>query len=351
MLTGDLRRQLPSEGQLLDHIELALAHTDELLESILVMSRLEAGVIVPAVSSFPVQRILNRVMQMLAPQAEQKGLKFTVVPSDVLVRSDPALLERILLNLVSNAVQYTSRGGVLVGCRLTGANVRIQVWDTGRGIAPDHHESIFQEYFRLEPRDSRRGGLGLGLAIVRSCSALLGHTVQLASIPGRGSCFTVTVKPGAVVEEAARRPPFEEEPAEDTVAAFPNLKVLLVDDDGAALQMTRSLLSRWGCVVVTAGDSREARRLMQAQSTTIDLVISDLNLGGSETGAELICSWRAELAPHLPALVMTGDTSLNTARDIRQMGLPLLYKPVRPARLSAMMARLVGTASATSVGR
>lgn len=331
----------PQATPLLEHMESALHSTQSLLDSILVISRLESGLIAPNFMAFPVQPVLERLRRAFSAVAQKKNLSLRVVSCNAVVFSDPALLERILANLVSNALRYTDRGGVVLGCRRRGQALRIEVWDTGLGIAPEHQEAIFREFFRIERADDNRGGLGLGLAIVQSCTQLLGYTVELMSVPGRGSRFSLQVPLGQLPAHALVEPDLIAED-DSGPATFAGLRVLVVDDDAVILERTARLLERWGCQVIMAASGPQAEALLARESASPDLIISDLRLDHGELGTEVVQRLRARLRPNLPALLLTGDTSLQTARDVRRSGLTLLYKPVPPAKLRIVMKNLLG---------
>lgn len=331
----------PQAASLLEHMESALHSTQSLLDAILVMSRLESGLIAPNLMALPLQPVLQRVQRAFGAVAQKKNLRLRVVPSRAVVFSDPALLERIVANLVSNALRYTDHGGVVLGCRRRGDALHIEVWDTGLGIAPEHQQAVFREFFRVERAGENRGGLGLGLAIVQSCTQLLGHTVDVASAPGRGSRFSLQVPLGTLPAEAPAEPePLAEDDGEST--RFAGLRVLVVDDDAVILERTARLLERWGCRVIMASSGPQAQALLAREDASPELIISDLRLDHGELGTELVQRLRARLRPNLPALLLTGDTSLQTARDVRRSGLTLLYKPVPPAKLRIVMKNLLG---------
>jgi PAS domain S-box-containing protein len=331
----------PQTAPLLEHMESALHSTQSLLDSILVISRLESGLIAPNFMAFPLQPVLERLRRAFSAVAQKKNLSLRVVGCNAVVFSDPALLERILANLTSNALRYTDSGGVVLGCRRRGQALQIEVWDTGLGIAPEHQEAIFREFFRIERADDNRGGLGLGLAIVQSCTQLLGYTVGLTSVPGRGSRFSLKVPLGQLPAHALAEPDLMAED-DSGPATFAGLRVVLVDDDAVILERTARLLERWGCQVIMAASGPQAEALVARESASPDLIISDLRLDHGELGTEVVQRLRARLRPNLPALLLTGDTSLQTARDVRRSGLTLLYKPVPPAKLRIVMKNLLG---------
>ena len=324
----------------LDHMESALHSTQTLLDSILIMSRLETGMVVPNFMTFPLEPLLARLRAAFAPTARQKNVRFVVASSPLTVYSDPALLERVMANLVSNALRYTDEGGVIVACRRAGKDVRLEVWDSGIGIPAEHQEAVFREFYRIETNEDDRGGLGLGLAIVRSCTRLLGCPIDLRSVPGRGSRFSLRIVVGEPSRQASA-PAEIQVPDDSTDARFDGLRVLLIDDDALILEGMQKLLERWGCHVIPAQSGSQADVLLDG-AVSPDLVISDLRLDAGELGTEIVARIRRRYRPGLPAVLVSGDTSLQTARSVRQHGLPLLYKPVAPARLRAVIAKLCG---------
>ncbi|HVZ45057.1 MAG TPA: response regulator [Ramlibacter sp.] len=333
--------ELPETSrQLVTRMESALHSTQLLLDSILVMSRLENGMIVPNFTSFDLQPVLDRIRLGFEGAAKRKGLRLHVRPSRAVVFSDIGLLERILSNLVANALRYTDRGGVLVACRERGDTLQLEVWDTGVGIAAQHQAAIFDEFFRIDRGNDHQGGIGLGLTIVRSCSALLDCTVRLRSEPGRGSRFWLRV-PLRTQPAVAMPPLVPQMHDEDGARPFPGLGVLLVDNDHDILQATCSVLQRWGCVVAKATSGQQAEALLEASGSAPDLVISDLRLDDGELGTDLVMRLRKQYGQKLPALLLSGDTSLQTAREVRRHGLKLLYKPLPPGRLRAAIEGLL----------
>jgi PAS domain S-box-containing protein len=331
--------ELPEHARrIVGQMDSALQSTQLLLDSILVMSRLENGMIAASLAPFAIQPLLDRLRLGFEGAAKKKGLGLRVRASRAVVNSDMALLERILSNLVSNALRYTDHGGVLVTCRKRAAGLLVEVWDTGRGIALEHQESVFQEFFRIENAREDGGGIGLGLTIVRSCSALLDCAVALGSVPGRGSRFSLVVPYGELPAGAAE-PEADEADAEGT--PFEGLHVLIVDNDVDILQGTSNLLERWGCEVTRASSGPQAEALLAMKAFVPDIVISDLRLDDGELGTDLVTRMRRRYRQNLPAVIVSGDTSLHTAREVRRHGLKLLYKPLPPTRLRAVIANLL----------
>jgi CheY-like chemotaxis protein len=262
------------------------------------------------------------------------------------VRSDSLLLERIMLNLVSNAVRYTARGGVLVGCRRRGERLRIEVWDTGPGIAESQHQYIFDEFYQIpDPDRDRRGGLGLGLAIVDRFRRLLGHPVALTSRPGKGSCFSIEVPLCA--------PRVTRDEASDHIDLAPETAgvgaVLVVDDDPMVLEAMRGLLTGWGYRAITGG-SHETIVALVAEVPRPDLIIADFHLSGGRTGMETIAYVRAAFSAEIPAFLVSGDTSPERLQQARAQGYTLLHKPVTPMTLRSLVVKLCGPQTDESTG-
>jgi signal transduction histidine kinase/DNA-binding NarL/FixJ family response regulator len=328
----------PGERQrLIGRIDAAVAGMNELFDALLDISKLDAGVLTPDIGEFPIALLFKRLETTFAGAAREKGLELRLLSSGAWVRSDCILLERILLNLVSNAVCYTARGGVLVGCRRRGALLRIEVWDTGIGIPQDQRRHIFGEFYQLAGSErDRRGGLGLGLAIVDRLGTLLDHPVELKSVVGKGSRFCVSVPAGARRSSAAAIPPFE-----TALNAARGKLVLVVDDDALVLEGMRGVLQSWGCRVVTAESDQVAVLKLAEERTRPDLIISDYRLAQGATGFELIEGLQEAFGPGIPAFLISGDTAPERLRDARASGYLLLHKPVQPMTLRAMLNRML----------
>ena len=253
--------------------------------------------------------------------------------------SDPTLLYRILLNLMTNALRYTCEGGVLLACRLVedGQQVRIEVWDSGIGIDPEHQQSIFKEFYQVDNAERDRGkGLGLGLNIVERTAQLLGHRLQLDSRLGVGTRFSVQVPLAPLGAAMDQRSP-QRAVTYDNLAG---LTVLVVEDDSMAREALVSLLESWGCVVGSADGLASARWQLE-QGLVPDVIVSDYHLGNGETGIELLRQLAAVSGRTVAACLMSGDTDPALMQLARQAGFTLLHKPVRPAKLRSLIRRLV----------
>jgi signal transduction histidine kinase/CheY-like chemotaxis protein len=339
MFISQLRHMIsfPEARKIVDHAELSVSALESLLNALLDISKLDAGILTPKFEDFPVAVLLNRMENSFGPSAREKGLSFRVMPCGIWVHSDPVLLERILMNLVSNAIHYTEHGGIVIGCRRRGNLLRIEVWDSGIGIPRDKLREIFQEFFQLaNPERDRSKGLGLGLAIVERLARLLNHRLNVASTPGKGSVFAIEV-PRAVAK-------FATDPA-SVMAVVPdaldNVFVLLVDDEPMVREGMRGLLASWGCHVVTAGAGEEALARLEEHERIPDLIISDYRLPGNETGIDAIRRIQASLPGNIPALLISGDTAPEHLAEAKASGYHLLHKPVQPAKLRALLSRVL----------
>jgi len=327
----------PAGMPVVDNIKRSLAAMEDLFNALLDVSRLDAGVVETHMATVPVTPLLERVRFEFEPQARQKGLSLTIMPTRSLAHSDPALLERIVRNFVSNAVRYTDRGGIVVGCRRRGAKVRIEVLDSGHGIPANKHHQIFQEFCQLDnPERDRRKGLGLGLAIVERVAKLLDHPIELRSVVGRGSRFSVTVPCGR--PENVSTPSAAVQPPVDTDVA--GTLILLIDDEIAVREGMQEQMRRWRCEVISAGSGDEMMERSVALERLPDLIVSDYRLRGDENGIRLVARLREEFNAEIPALIVTGDTGPERLREAQASGLHILHKPLNPARLRALIASL-----------
>jgi signal transduction histidine kinase len=337
LFVTQLRRETDQaeRARLVERIDASVAAMNELFSALLDISKLDAGVVTPSVSEFPVEDLLKRLEMTFAAAAREKGLRLRVVSSGAFVRSDFILLERILLNLVSNAIRYTNGGGVMVGCRRRGDALRIEVWDSGIGIPEDQGGSIFREFYQLPAAErDRSGGLGLGLAIVDRLCRLLGHPIELISRLGKGSRFAVVVAM-APPRRLTDRPP--EAVADQTMGKL----VLVIDDDALVLDSMRGVLKSWGCSVATANSCAAALVCLAELERTPDLIISDYRLADGDNGIRLIERLRKALRAPVPAFLISGDTAPERLREARASGYYLLHKPVLPITLRATISQLL----------
>jgi GAF domain-containing protein len=335
----------PAErARLINRIEAAIGSMNELFGALLDMTKLDAGIIEPHVGEFPLERLLKRIETTFADAAREKGLRLRVVASDTWVRSDFILLERMLMNLVSNAVRYTARGGVVVGCRRRGASLRIDVCDSGPGVPEDQQGKIFGEFYQLpgaEIERDRRPGMGLGLSIVDRLGQLLGHPVELDSRPGRGSRFSVSVPAAAADLGTAWRAWSGAVPYSPPLDPAQGKLIVVIDDDPLVLDGMGGMLRSWGCKVAGADTAEAALASIGTQMP--DLVVSDYRLAKGKTGIEAIKQIREALGADIPAFLISGDTAPERLRDAAANGFQLLHKPVPPMRLRAMLNQLLKT--------
>jgi two-component system, sensor histidine kinase len=325
------------ERHVIGNIRRSVDAMEDLFNSLLDISRLDAGVVQPHMATIPLAELFDSLRFEYAPVARQKNLALIVMKTSVYVRSDASLLSRIIRNLLSNAVSYTDRGGVVLGCRRSGDSVRIEVWDSGRGIPADRHDEIFREFSQLEnPERDRRKGLGLGLAIVQRLARLLGHEVELRSEVGKGSVFSITVPRGAQEDCTPADAP-------ETTTAFDlsHALVLVIDDEAAVQDGMATVLRKWGCDVLTSGSGEEMLAKLAGVRRLPDLIVSDYRLRGQENGIQVVEMLRNEFNAEVPALLVTGDTAPDRLRDAEASGLPILHKPVNPARLRTLIANLL----------
>lgn len=309
------------------------------LDSMLDVSRLDAGAVQPRIETLGVHALFVSLQNTYGGRAQEKGLRLRIrAPGDLHVASDRLLLERLLGNLLDNAIKYTEQGGVLVAARRArlddGAEaVRFEIVDTGIGIAAEQHGQVFEEFYQVgNPQRDRAQGLGLGLSIVRRLSALLQHPVRLRSKPGRGTRFGVLVRavPPVALPDAMA-------PQRPRGAAQLPAHALVLDDEAVSAMAMASWLSAQGCQVRVAADVPAARLVLQ-QHPEISTVVADFRLPGSESGLDFLVQVRRSL-PAMRCLLVTGETAPERIAAIRASGLPCLFKPVQPERLVEALAR------------
>ncbi|MDX5446434.1 MAG: response regulator [Zoogloeaceae bacterium] len=320
--------------RLLSKVAASAEAMEDLLDSLLDISRLDAGVLEPNIRAFPLQPILERIAATQRAAAVESNVHLRIRPTWAWCVSDPVLFERVLGNLVGNAVRYSPGGTVLVACRQRRHDWRIEVRDNGIGIPQQAQESIFQEFVQLQnPERARDKGLGLGLAIVRRLTDMLGHRLELRSAPGRGSSFAVTL-PAGKVEDIDVHDEETREPGD-----LGGLCIAVVDDDPLVLSAMDNLLDSWGCDVIAAPDLNGLLERLELLAKTPQAVISDHRLARGTTGIDVIRTLRQRFGNELPAALITGDTGPDALGVAEREGYPVLHKPVRPARLRALLNR------------
>lgn len=343
ILTGALseRNRGGKPNALLDQLDHALGAVDGLLQALLDISKLDTGAVRPQIEPVDLHNTLVNVGASLQPIATQRGLELRVRPSRAVVLTDPILLRRILLNFLSNALRYTRKGTVLIGCRRRGDRMHIEVWDTGVGI-PDHElHSIFDEFRRGSAHDAETPpGLGLGLAIVDRIARMLEHPVAVQSWPECGSVFSVSV-PLSLERPAPQLLRLDDRPR----ASLSNKLVLCVDNDPGVLIAMRTLLQGWSCEVLTACDVATAYACIERRGVRPDVVLMDYHLDGDQTGLAALESLRACTGAPLPAILITANYTDTVRKAADAMSCPVLNKPVRPGALRALLAQILSRRS------
>jgi signal transduction histidine kinase len=337
LLIAALRERIQEDEarRLVEHIDASASALEGLLNALLDLSKLDAGVVAAHTECFPAQRTLDNLSRQFTPQARQKGLRLRIHGSTCWLHSDPILLERILNNLVSNALCYTDRGAVLVGLRRASGGVRFEVRDSGRGIPEAFHARIFEEYFQLEnPERHRDKGLGLGLAIVARLARLLGSGVAMKSTAEHGSCFSFQV--------ARCQPPEHPVATEGTAFALPlaGTLVAFIDDDAQILEAMMQVFEQWGVEMAGGSEVEAVRDELRELGRAPDIILSDYRLRGGRSGIDAVRLLREAFGEAIPAALITGDTAPETIQAIAACGLALLHKPLKPAKLRAFLSHL-----------
>ena len=307
---------------------------EDSFSAMLDVSKLDAGIVQPNIQTFPIRDIFRRLHMHCAGQAEERGLSLRFKPGGKLITSDAQLLERILGNLVHNAIRYTREGGVIAVVRARRGRTSIEVWDTGVGIAAEELPKVFSEFYQVanQGRD-RSKGLGMGLSIVKRIVVLLGYELEVKSTPGKGTVFRLLLPPTELAEMQSMVL------GADTIPSAPDedRTVLVIDDEHAVREGMRELLEGWGCRVLLAGTIAEARSAVMRHAGVIDIVVSDLRLSEKEDGLQAIADVRQQYGAPLPAILVTGDTSPEQVKRAHEGGHPVLFKPVRARDLFAAL--------------
>ncbi|MBZ7925370.1 response regulator [Ensifer adhaerens] len=328
-----------SACELAERARSVIGNLSGLLDALLDISKLDAGVLTVAREPVALRRLFSDLKAEYAGIAGGQGLDWRVMTTDIWVDTDPMMLKRILDNLISNAFRYTQTGTVLLGCRRRGAEVEIQVWDTGVGIPKAEQEAVFEEFVQLaNPARDRTQGLGLGLAIVERTAALLGHRVKVVSKEGRGSTFSIIVPVTAPlpVSPSSRAGP---------AAATQNGGIIVVDDERDALDATALLLTTLGYRVYAgrsaAAACREHAKAASQNEAPVDLVLTDYRLEDGQTGIGAIRDVSRYFGRDVPALILSGDTSPARLKEVTESGYRLLHKPLDAARLEEEIEAMV----------
>jgi CheY-like chemotaxis protein/two-component sensor histidine kinase len=332
-VTSLVERQGTGENTgLIGNIDASLEAVEEILGALLDISRLDSGVMKPEIAAFRIDELLRQLEVEFTPLARRKGLELSFVASSLTVRSDRRLLRRLLQNLVSNAVKYTPQGRVLIGCRRRGGKLRIDVYDTGIGIPKSKQRAIFQEFHRLEQGAKVARGLGLGMSIVERIARVLGSKIEVTSALGKGSHFSVQVPLAPAIAAATQR----------RAAATPDFHplagmcVLCIDNEAKILDGMEVLLGGWGCNVLKAANVETAFAEIARGPSPVGVVV-DYHLDGGN-GVEVIRALRARCGD-LPAILITADRSPEVRREAEAVDMQVLYKPVKPASLRALLSQ------------
>jgi signal transduction histidine kinase/ActR/RegA family two-component response regulator len=344
LYVAELQRRVSNAEQrhLVEQVEHSIEALSTLLNALLDISKLDAGTMIPQIQTCAVNTILGRIAADYQMLASVKNIRLVVRPCTGFVTSDPLLLERILANLVSNAIRYTyQNGSVMVACRRRGDSLRIEVRDNGVGISKADQENVFREFFQLaQPQLDTSKGLGLGLAIVDRLVKLLGHRIELLSAPGKGSVFALEVPIAAI----SGRPPVAAEQVASSQEAeklpLAGKRLLIVDDDAAVLSSTAVILSSWGCQVSAAASITQVEQFMR-NGAEWDLIISDYQLENNTNGIDVIDLVRRHQNQQMPCILISGDISQTVLKLASVSGHHLLHKPVRPAKLRSLIVHLL----------
>ncbi|HSN41005.1 MAG TPA: hybrid sensor histidine kinase/response regulator [Burkholderiales bacterium] len=307
---------------------------EALFNELLDISKIDSGVIRPNLGSFAVREVLNHLRNEFFAEASAKNLRLKISDDDYVVFSDAVLIERILRNLISNAIRYTPSGEIAVELVKTNDSVRIAVRDTGIGISEQYRQKIFEEFFQVgNPGRTSKKGLGLGLSIVKRLCDMLGYPIQVSSQPGRGSTFSFEVPIGH---------PGIAQPSQAKVGASANAELagrlcVVIDDEEAIVEGMKALLSGWGMTVIGSADGSDVVAAVHRAERLPDLIIADYRLTAGRNGMDVIRNLRAELDPEIPAILVTGSTTPETTAEAEAQKIAMLLKPVLPDRLREMI--------------
>ena len=349
LLVGVLKKRIghPDAFDIVKNIQAAVEAMERLFSALLDISRLDAGIVHPNICTFPLSDVLLAVEKDLSVTADGKGLQIRVVATSVWVRSDPQVLERIVRNLVANAIRYTPRGKVLLGCRHHDSDkrqVRLEIHDTGIGIAETDISRIFMEFVQIGNAERDRSkGLGLGLSIVKRSAELLGHPLNVQSTPEKGSCFSITL-PRMIEQEhkSVIANIVEEDP--DLSGTF----VVFIDDDKEIRTAMGALLNLWNCHCILAASADEAVEALTEHLRTPDVIVSDYWLADGKDGVGAIALLRQAMGEDIPGLIVTGDITPADLARIDSVHLSLLHKPINPQRLGEAIAQAIAGSKGTS---
>lgn len=348
LFTGALAEKQLSDvtRPLVNSVSHALSDVESLLGTLVDISKLDAGVVTPDVTTFRVKELMENIANEFRQFAQQENLKMTYIASSAVISTDSQLLARIIRNFLSNAIRYTSSGRILFGCRRKQQSLLIEVWDTGLGIPDAQLQEVFQEFRRLNPQDQGQDkGLGLGLAIVDKISRVLAHPISVKSIEGKGSVFSVEVPYGELALYSAI-PILGNEVAQDCLKGA---QIWVIDNDQAICQGMKTLLEGWGCRVTTALSLEHLLALVDPTSDPADLLIADYHLDDGKNGVDAARSISQRMLKELPVLMITANYNKDLKQEIRELGYILMNKPVKPLKLKTTLLHLLKNRLAVSV--
>nr|WP_298379245.1 NahK/ErcS family hybrid sensor histidine kinase/response regulator [uncultured Halomonas sp.] len=329
------------------HIDNSLQAAEELLSTLLDISKLDAGALTPRRAHFPLANIFRPLRAEFELMAEERGLDLSVVATNTWVDSDPQMLRRILQNFLANALRYTQHGRVLLGCRRHGSHLSIEVWDTGPGIPESKQAEIFQEFRRLDQvsrhKESEKG-LGLGLSIADRMSRVLDHPIRVRSWEGAGTLFSVEVPRVSAQETLATR---DDAPSRRTSNKLAGTRIICIDNETLILEGMKAMLSGWGCEVFTATSIGGAKSILRHLEEDPDAILADYHLDNEVTGLMALEALDERFRGPIPGIVITADRTEEVAEEIKRAGYHLLLKPVRPAALRALLTRTLQASRAT----
>lgn len=341
LFTSALAEQPVDEDTLalVSSVSNSLDDVESLLSTLVDISKLDAGVVVPDVISFHLSDLLQNIANEYHQIAQSEGLDLHFVPCEAVVNSDTQLLARILRNFLSNAIRYTEKGRILLGARRSRNGIRVEVWDTGEGIPEEKKQEIFKEFKRLKhSHNGQDKGLGLGLAIVDKISRVLGHKIDVRSWEGKGSVFSVEVPYGQLPSGSGE---LHGPHLPQRLHALEGANLWLIDNDEAICRGMKTLLSGWGCNVVTALSVPDLLRQLDPMKAPVDLLIADYHLDNDENGVDAVAQVRALMTHQVPVLMITANYCKELKQEIRELGYLLMNKPVKPLKLKTTLMHML----------
>ncbi len=337
LFTSALANKIKQEDdyhELVSHIDHSLNAAEEILSTLLDISKLDAGALEPHPTVFNINELLGHLNTEFTVIAAEKGLGLNTVPCNLYVNSDHQLLRRVIQNFLTNAIRYTRKGRILLGCRRVGSNIRIEVWDTGPGIPNDQLVNIFEEFKRLG-QNTEKNGLGLGLAIVDRICRMLGYKVEVSSVIGVGSRFSVTLP----VVDKPEEPETQDKKPPRSPGSLKGVTIFCIDNEPVILEGMRALLEGWGCTVITASDPHTA--ITSCMANPPEIILADYQLDDDENGLDTMDTLRRSLARNLPGILITAVNTDEVKQEVKQRGYQILHKPVKPAALRAMINKVL----------